>query len=167
VSLERIWAGWRSSYVSDLGTGGEDAGCVLCRLVGADDDAEALVLERTADTITVMNLYPYGSGHLMVAPVRHTPDVDDLTDDESASLMRALRRAVVALKRAYGPDGVNIGINQGAAAGAGIPGHLHVHVLPRWTGDTNFMTSVAEVRVLPEDLRTGYGKLRGAWPPAH
>lgn len=163
MALERLWAGWRASYVGRP-DGGRETGCVICRLVAASDDVEALVLERAGETITVMNLYPYGSGHLMVAPVRHTPDLDDLTDEESIALVHALRRAVTALKAAYGPDGLNVGINQGEAAGAGVPGHLHVHVLPRWLGDTNFMTSVAEVRVLPEDLRTGYGKLRAVWP---
>jgi ATP adenylyltransferase len=111
-----------------------------------------------------MNLYPYGSGHLLVAPCRHESDLDGLTDDEADALMRALRRAVRAIKAAYGPDGVNVGMNLGAAAGAGVPGHLHAHALPRWRGDTNFMTAVAEVRVLPEDLGTGWAKLRAAWP---
>jgi ATP adenylyltransferase len=127
--------------------------------------SETLVLERTDVTVTVMNLYPYGSGHLLVAPCRHEAQLEDLTVDEAGALMEAVRRAVRAVKSAYGPDGVNVGLNLGAAAGAGVPGHLHVHALPRWQGDTNFMTAVAEVRVLPEDLATGWTKLRNAWPP--
>ena len=142
----------------------DDAACVLCELVNATDDAEALVLERTSETITVMNLYPYGSGHLMVAPVRHAAAFDDFSDAENIAIARAQVRALRAIRAAYEPDGVNIGANLGRAAGAGIPGHLHVHVLPRWSGDTNFMTAVAETRVLPESLRTGYDKLKSVWP---
>lgn len=164
MSLERLWADWRSAYVSSADAERDQTGCVICNLVNATDDAEALVLERTADTITVMNLYPYGSGHLMVAPVRHVAAYDDLDDDGNVAIARAQVRALRAIRAAYGPEGVNIGANLGKAAGAGVPGHLHVHVLPRWTGDTNFMTSVAEVRVLPESLRTGYDKLKSVWP---
>jgi ATP adenylyltransferase len=164
VSLDRLWADWRSAYVSSADTENSAAGCVLCNLVHATDDAEALVLERTTDTITVMNLYPYGSGHLMVAPIRHEAGFDDLSDDENVAIARAQLRALRAIRLAYGPDGVNVGANLGKAAGAGVPGHLHVHVLPRWTGDTNFMTAVAETRVLPESLRAGYDKLKAIWP---
>jgi len=164
MSLERLWAGWRTGYVSDPKTGRTDTACVMCNLVAATDDVEALVLERTPQTITVMNLYPYGSGHLMVAPVRHLAGLEDLDDDELVAVSRAQVRALRAIRAAYGPDGVNVSINIGRAAGAGVPTHLHVHLLPRWNGDTNWMTTVAEVRVMPEDLGTGYEKLRAAWP---
>jgi ATP adenylyltransferase len=163
VSLERLWAGWRASYVSDPKTGSTDNGCVFCKLVAATDDAAALVLERTPETIVVMNLYPYGSGHLMVAPTRHAASFEDLNDDELVAVARAQVRALRAVRAAYNPDGFNLGVNIGRAAGAGVPGHLHEHVLPRWNGDTNFMTSVAEARVMAEDLRTGYEKLKAVW----
>jgi diadenosine tetraphosphate (Ap4A) HIT family hydrolase len=167
VALERLWAGWRSRYVSEL-AGVGDGECFLCALCALPSDtdwsAETLVLERTDLTVTVMNLYPYGSGHLLVAPCRHEAALEELSDAEATALMAAVRRAVRAIKSAYGPDGVNVGMNLGAAAGAGVPGHLHVHALPRWQGDTNFMTAVAEVRVLPEDLATGWSKLRTVWP---
>ena len=101
-----------------------------------------------------MNLYPYGSGHLMVAPMRHVASYVDLTDDENIALARAQMRALQAVNDAYAPDGANVGANLGRAAGAGVPGHLHVHVLPRWNGDTNFMTTIAETRVLPESLQS-------------
>lgn len=178
MALERLWAGWRARYVAELG-GDPDIDCFLCALCALPDEtafsAETLVVERTASTLTVMNLYPYGSGHLLVAPCRHEPDLEGLSEEEAAALMDAVRRAVRAIKAAYAPDGLNVGINIGAAAGAGIPGHLHAHALPRWHGDTNFMTSVAEVRVLPEDLATGWAKLRAAYmdqpgdsePPTH
>ena len=143
----------------------DGTGCVICNLVNATDDAEALVLERTAETITVMNLFPYGSGHLMVAPrAPRRPLSTTSTDDENVAIARAQVRALRAIRAAYAPDGVNVGANLGRAAGAGVPGHLHVHVLPRWNGDTNFMTAIAEARVLPESLRTGYDKLKAVWP---
>jgi ATP adenylyltransferase len=163
VSLERLWADWRAEYVANADGLLDTRGCVMCNLVHATDDAEALVLERTDETITVMNLFPYGSGHLMVAPVRHVASYVDLTDDENTALARAQARALRAIHAAYTPDGANVGANLGRAAGAGVPGHLHVHVLPRWNGDTNFMTAIADTRVLPESLRAGYDKLKAAW----
>jgi ATP adenylyltransferase len=165
--LARLWAGWRAAYVEGVGDdadGADDGGCVFCRLARATDRAAALVVERTDTTLTVMNLYPYGSGHLLVAPLRHVANLEDLGDAEASAFVQAQQRAVRALKAAYAPDGLNLGANLGRAAGAGIPSHLHVHVLPRWLGDTNFMTAVAEVRVMPEDLRTGYEKITAAWP---
>ena len=163
MTLERLWAGWRSTYVSNVDQEPDD-GCVFCRLAEATDRRAALVLEVTDTTLTAMNLYPYGSGHLLVAPRRHVADLEALSDREAGDFVRAQQRAVRALKAAYNPDGLNLGANLGRAAGAGIPSHLHVHVLPRWSGDTNFMTSIAEVRVLPEDLQTGYDKILAAWP---
>jgi ATP adenylyltransferase len=163
VSLERLWAGWRADYlaeVSDRPTGDD---CLFCALL-AMDDHYAMVLERTELTFTAMNAYPYTSGHVMAAPVRHVADLVSLAPDEAAALMHATQRATAAIAAAYRPDGMNAGMNLGRSAGAGMPGHLHVHVLPRWDGDTNFMTSVAEARVLPEPLRHSYEKLRASWP---
>jgi ATP adenylyltransferase len=165
MSLDRLWADWRASYVAAPPTVTYTHGFVMCKLVAAHYAAAALVLERTPHTITVMNLYPYGSGHLMVAPVRHVPSYVDLDDDELVTLARAQVRALQAVRSAYTPDGCNTGANIGRAGGAGVPNHLHVHVLPRWTGDTNFMTAIGEVRVLPESLQAGYQKLREVWPP--
>ena len=162
--LERLWAGWRTEYVSDPSTGRTDTACVFCNLIAATDDREALVLERGPRTITVLNLYPYGSGHLMVAPLAHVAPLEDLDDDDVVALARAEVRALRAIRAAYSPDGVNVGMNIGRAAGAGVPTHVHVHELPRWTGDTNFMTTTAEVRVLPEALGTSYDKLKAVWP---
>ncbi len=112
----------------------------------------------------MVNIFPYTSGHLMVMPCRHVGDLSALTDDEAAALMAMTRQATAAVQAAYAPDGINVGINLGRAAGAGVPGHLHVHVVPRWTGDTNFMTSVAETRVMPEPLSQTFERLHGAWP---
>jgi len=168
VTLDRIWAGWRSAYIEGVtaapadapGEGGE---CLFCGLAAADPD-EALVVARSEHTLAVMNAYPYVSGHLLLAPLRHEADLDGLDAAEATDLMATARKASVALKAAYRPDGLNLGANLGRAAGAGIPGHLHLHALPRWTGDTNFMTTVAETRVLPEDLRVSWKKLKEAWP---
>jgi ATP adenylyltransferase len=127
-------------------------------------DREGHVLWRGRRAAAVLNAYPYTSGHLMVLPTRHVGDLEDLEPDEAAELWDGLRQAVVALKAAYRPGGINLGANLGRAAGAGIPGHLHFHALPRWDGDTNFMTAVADVRVLPEALDDTWAKMRAAWP---
>jgi ATP adenylyltransferase len=163
MSLERLWAGWRSSYIDESVAGTRPDGCLFCGLP-ALDDAEALILERASSSYAVMNAYPYTSGHVMVAPDRHVGSITELDGGEAAALMHGVQRATAVVEAVYRPQGVNVGINMGRAAGAGIPDHVHVHVVPRWDGDTNFMTSVAEARVLPESLRHSYEKLRAAWP---
>ncbi len=127
------------------------------------DDDEAMILERTDTTFTVMNAFPYTSGHVMVVPLRHIARLTELDAGEAATLMHATQRAAAAIEAAYAPQGLNVGMNIGPGSGAGVPGHLHVHGLPRWSGDTNFMTAVAETRVLPESLRHSYEKLRAAF----
>jgi ATP adenylyltransferase len=163
TGLDRLWAGWRSEYIEGVTSKPERDECFFCALQELDDD-EAMILERTASTFTLMNAYPYTSGHLLIAPRRHEATLVELAPDEAADLMVAIQRANRALVDAYDPGGINVGANVGSAAGAGVPRHVHVHALPRWDGDTNFMTSVAEARVLPESLRTSYEKLRAAWP---
>jgi diadenosine tetraphosphate (Ap4A) HIT family hydrolase len=123
-----------------------------------------LVVARDDLAFAVMNAFPYTSGHLMIAPLRHEGELEDLKADEATAVMAMTQQAVAALKSAYTPDGINVGVNLGRPAGAGVPGHVHLHSLPRWNGDTNFMTTVAETRVLPEDLRTSWERLRAAWP---
>jgi ATP adenylyltransferase len=166
MTLERLWAGWRAEYVASAtvaqpSTGAHD--CLFCRLAAADA-AEALVVRRSDLAFVVMNAYPYTSGHLMVAPTRHEPELEDLDAAEASAVMTMTQQSVVALKAAYSPDGINVGINVGRSAGAGVPGHVHVHALPRWDGDTNFMTTIAETRVLPEDLQSSWKRLRAVWP---
>jgi ATP adenylyltransferase len=170
VTLERMWAGWRSTYVA--GAAGADGGgnhtenCVFCRILASgESDEELLVLWRGEACIALMNAYPYNNGHLMVMPQRHVADIEDLTAAEAGELWPAVTAGVRAIKDVYRPDGVNLGANLGKSAGAGVPGHAHIHVLPRWAGDTNFMTSVAEARVLPEPLTASWKKLRDAWRP--
>ena len=166
MSLERLWAGWRSPYVETADAGSAGGGeCVFCRILSSDEPGEqTYVVWRDESSAALLNAYPYVSGHLMVMPVRHVAELEDLRADEVTSLWGAVTSAVGSLKRAYHPDGLNVGANLGRSAGAGIPGHLHVHVLPRWSGDTNFMTTIAESRVLPEALLITYEKVRAAWP---
>ena len=171
MPLERLWAGWREEYVGSATTDGpggdEGAGdvCVFCRILASGEpDEDTYVLWRGRASVAVLNAFPYTTGHLMLLPTRHVGELESLEAGEGAELWSALTAAMVALKAAYHPEGVNVGANLGRAAGAGMPGHLHVHCLPRWSGDTNFMTSVAETRVLPEALPTTWSRLRSAWP---
>lgn len=162
MTLERLWAGWRSDYVASAG---DDDGCVFCRILASDEPAEhTYLLSRDGTCAAVLNAFPYTTGHLMVLPVRHVPELEDVRDDEASALWALLAASVRALKTAYDPQGLNVGANVGRAAGAGVPGHFHVHCLPRWAGDTNFMTTAAETRVLPESLPATYAKLKAAWP---
>ena len=162
MSLEHLWAGWRRDYIVDAtararaGDAEQDeSSCVFCRLAASGPPSEDnLVVWRGALTFVVMNAYPYASGHVLVLPLRHVGPLAELTDAESAELWSATQQAVAAIESAYEPDGLNMGANLGHAAGAGLPSHVHLHVLPRWSGDTNFMTTVAETRVMPETLAT-------------
>ncbi|HZQ59423.1 MAG TPA: HIT domain-containing protein [Acidimicrobiales bacterium] len=168
--LDHLWAGWRSSYISQATAAAEGRAdgaepCVLCGLIApGGDDRERRVVWRGRLAAAVLNAYPYTSGHLMVLPTRHVGQLEDLSGDEAGELWDGVRQAVAAIKGAYRPGGINLGANLGRAAGAGVPDHLHVHALPRWGGDTSFMTTVADARVLPEPLDETWSKLREAWP---
>ena len=137
-----------------------DEGCIFCDAAAPRDDEASFVLARGAFAFVLLNAFPYNPGHLMVAPVRHESDLEALTPEELADAGRLLQRSVAALREAMAPEGCNLGMNLGRVAGAGIPGHLHWHVVPRWSGDTNFMSVVGEVRVLPESLAETWAKLR-------
>jgi diadenosine tetraphosphate (Ap4A) HIT family hydrolase len=164
MTLERLWAGWRSAYIEGVTSEPDEVGgCLICDL-GAADPEDAFVVAGNDLVFAVMNAYPYTSGHVMLAPRRHEAQLDGLAPDEAVALMTLAQQATTALRTAYHPEGMNVGLNVGRAAGAGIPGHVHFHALPRWNGDTNFMTTVAEARVLPEDLRSSWRKLKDAWP---
>jgi ATP adenylyltransferase len=166
MTLERLWAGWRRPYLDEeVSDEEDDEGCVFCRILASDDPPEeSNVVWRSDRCAVVLNAYPYTSGHLMVLPTRHVGEMEELEEAEGAAVWAAATDAVRALKAAYDPDGLNLGVNLGRPAGAGVPGHFHVHVLPRWTGDTNFMTTAAEARVLPEALPDTFAKVRRAWP---
>jgi len=171
MPLEHLWAGWRGAYVRAATEAERDdaspdeAGCVFCRLAASGEPAaENGVVWRGESTFAVLNAYPYASGHLLVVPLRHLETLEELDAAESADLWSTVLAAGRAITAAYSPDGMNIGANLGRAAGAGIPRHLHLHVVPRWSGDTNFMTSVAGTRVLPESLADAWAKVHASWP---
>ncbi|MBU0553768.1 HIT domain-containing protein [Myxococcota bacterium] len=156
---QRLWAPWRMPYIkSDHGA--EPRGCVFCHLAREADEAEGLILHRDARAFIVLNRYPYNNGHLMVIPAAHVDDLSALDAADAAHLMRLLQFTISALKRAYGCEGLNVGMNLGAAAGAGIAEHIHFHVLPRWRGDTNFMPIIADLKVIPEHLHATWLGLR-------
>jgi diadenosine tetraphosphate (Ap4A) HIT family hydrolase len=168
--LEQLWAGWRHRYVTEatdaerVGPGGPGADCVFCRLAASGPpSADNGVVWRGETCFCVLNAYPYANGHLLVLPTRHVERLDELRAAESAELWSATQQAVAAITAAYCPDGLNVGANLGRAAGAGIPQHVHLHVLPRWSGDTNFMTAVAGVRVMPQSLTDSWEQLRPAF----
>ncbi len=183
MSLDHLWAAWRSAYVAEVsseppppaldaardGEGGpgrrEEAECVFCCIFASGEGDEVHhVIWQGRLSVVLLNAFPYSSGHVLVMPRRHVAELEDLEPEESTDVWEAVRRSVRAIQKAYSPDGCNIGANLGRAAGAGIPRHFHLHVLPRWVGDTNFMTTVASTRVLPEALPDSWSKLRGAWP---
>ena len=155
--MEHLWAPWRQTYVTGA-SGPKTDGCIFCDI--SEPGRDELVLARGRVSYVILNLYPYNNGHLMVVPNRHAPNLATLTAEEQAELMRFTRLAEIALTEAYAPHGLNVGINLGKPAGAGVLDHLHVHLVPRWNGDTNFMTAIGETRVLPEDLKSSAAKLR-------
>ena len=170
-ALARLWAGWRTTYIERITADHaevrpDEAGRSLFERILASDlpDDVTHIVWRGPTCFAVLNAYPYGSGHLLVLPNRAVADLAGLRSDEAAELWATVHHAVAAIESAYRPDGVNVGLNLGVGAGAGVPDHLHVHCLPRWSADTNFMTAVAETRVLPEPLAVSGEKLRAVWP---
>lgn len=160
--MHRLWAPWRTAYVESAGAG-EPPGCFLCEFPAADRDVEHGILWRGRRWYALLNAYPYTNGHLMLVLGRHHEGFAGLDAEEASELAPALARCEAALRQAYAPHGLNLGVNLGRAAGAGVVGHLHVHLVPRWNGDTNFMGTVAETRVLPESLENSAARLRAAF----
>jgi len=157
--VDRLWSPWRLTYVTSTG---EASGCVFCE-AASPEEAAALVVHRGRDCYVILNLFPYNSGHLMVVPNRHIASLSSATREERCEMMDLTQLAEQALTAAYTPQGLNVGMNLGRSAGAGIVDHIHVHIVPRWNGDTNFMTVVGEVRVLPEDIAETARRLREAF----
>ncbi len=155
--MDRLWTPWRFDYISNLDQSGEE--CVFCRIRSEDLDRKNLVLFRGKNVFGVLNLFPYTSGHILVVANRHISFLGEASDDEIHEFLEAGRSCEEALRREYNPDGFNLGFNLGRAAGAGVEHHLHMHVLPRWTGDSNFVSVVAETRVLPEELPRTFERL--------
>jgi ATP adenylyltransferase len=160
MAEQRLWAPWRLRYVQ--GERGEP-GCIFCLAAEPGDDEERYVLHRDARCFAMLNAFPYNSGHLMISPDRHVASLADLDADESLALMRLVQRAIGAVRAAYRPDGLNIGVNEGKIAGAGFADHVHVHVVPRWEADSNFMAVTADTRVLPQSLEDSFATLRRAF----
>jgi ATP adenylyltransferase len=157
-----LWAPWRLEYIQQAD---ELSECVFCsESAGELSEDQSLLVYRGQSAVVILNKYPYSSGHVMTAPIRHTGAFEDLTDSEALELHRLAAAALDALGRTYGPDGFNLGWNLGRPAGAGIADHVHLHVVPRWSGDTNFMPVLADVKVLPEHLLQTRNRLREAWP---
>jgi ATP adenylyltransferase len=157
--MDYLWTPWRYSYIADAA---KDEGCVFCAAVAMKNDAESLIVLHGNKNFVILNRYPYTSGHVMIVPYAHSADLPATEPEALAEMMVLAQRVQVALEKTYHPQGYNLGMNLGRAAGAGVTGHLHLHVLPRWSGDSNFMTVVAETRVEPEDLATTYEKLHAA-----
>ena len=155
--MERLWTPWRREFIE--GANDRTKGCFLCVAAAGDDDRANLVIFRAEKVFVLLNKYPYNNGHLMIAPYQHTGDLVSLDPATAAEIMDLTQRSVGILEQAYKPDAFNVGLNLGKAAGAGVPDHLHVHAVPRWNGDTNFMPVLAETKVLPETLEQTFARL--------
>jgi ATP adenylyltransferase len=159
LANHRLWAPWRLQYIkSDKGNE-----CIFCEAAAAGDDARSLIPHRGSRCFVMLNAFPYTSGHVMVAPYEHTSDLAELDADTGGELIGLAQLSLRAIDRTYGPEGYNLGMNLGEIAGAGVADHLHLHVVPRWAGDTNFMTVAGDTRVLPQTLEDSYTALREAF----
>lgn len=159
--MDKLWAPWRRAYVFGKH---RSRGCVFCRTLKAParKDRKNLLLHRSSHSFILLNRFPYTNGHLMIVPTRHVSSLETLKDEERLDLLRSLDRSISILKRRLRPQGFNVGINLGRAGGAGMPGHVHLHVVPRWMGDTNFMPTVAAAKVISDSLDASYERLKGA-----
>ena len=161
--MKKMWSPWRSKHIDAISkTPAAGSGDLFERIAASDRDADNLVVWRGERVFVVMNLYPYNNGHLLIVPYRKVAWYEDLTSDEQADLASSIERCIRWLRAALDPEGFNVGMNLGPAAGAGVPDHMHVHVVPRWSGDTNFMPTTADVKVIPESMKETYRKLRAA-----
>jgi ATP adenylyltransferase len=160
--MDQLWAPWRLAYVARGEKPKDDGECFICRGLAEADDRKNLIVLRTPLATVVLNRYPYNNGHLLIAPKAHKARLDDLTDAESLELQQTLSRMIRLLEREMKPEGFNVGLNLGKVAGAGLPGHVHWHVVPRWNGDTNFMPVFSDVRVIAQSLEAAYELVTGA-----
>ena len=154
--MKVLWAPWRMEYIS---SGGKEKRCIFCPGQDRSHDEERLILRIERQSILLMNRFPYSNGHLLIAPLRHVSSMDGMSSEETLEIMTMISKAIAALKTVMDPEGFNIGLNIGKAAGAGVEDHIHFHIVPRWNGDTNFMTICGETRVIPEHIQTTYRKL--------
>lgn len=162
--MDRLYAPWRMAYIDQpQKTDFSATGCVFCDKGASTDDVASLIVHRGPTCFVLMNLFPYNNGHLMVVPYLHTASLTDLNDETSLEMLALAKQSQAALDRAMHPEGYNLGMNLGKVSGAGIADHLHLHIVPRWNGDTNFMPVLADVKVLPDSLENTCRKLRAAW----
>ena len=156
--MDHLWTPWRKAYLR-----GETAprnGCLFCSVLKEEDDESNLVVHRGASVFAMLNRYPYSNGHLLLIPKEHVSSLEEVSLESLTELMALTQAVLRALREAYAPEGFNMGVNIGAAAGAGIPDHVHAHILPRWVGDTNFMTTVAQTHIIPEELNVTYARMK-------
>ena len=161
--MKRLFSPWRSAYIQSFQGGRKSKGCLFCRIAKEDNDKENLIVWRGKKCFVVMNRYPYNNGHLMIVPMEHAASIEDLEPVVRQEMMEMLNQSLGLLRSVYHPTAFNFGANIGTAAGAGVADHVHLHVVPRWNGDTNFMSIVGETRVLPEEMTETYRQLRQAW----
>jgi ATP adenylyltransferase len=159
--MENLWSPWRMKYITGDGT--PEGECVFCAAPKLEDGPENLIVHRGETVFAILNRYPYTSGHLMVVPFLHVPSIEDLAPATRSEMMELVNSALGILRAVYHPEGFNVGINMGSAAGAGIAEHAHIHIVPRWNGDTNFMSTVGETRVLPEELEVSFKRISEKW----
>lgn len=160
--MDRLWTPWRYKYVSSPSSGTSPDRCIFCTQSAANDDETYYIVLRAPRNFVMLNLFPYTNGHLLIAPYEHVDKLGDAHPDTMTEMMQLAVRCETALRTLYNPDGINLGMNLGEAAGAGVAGHIHMHMLPRWSGDASFLSTVAETRILPEELTVTYRRLREA-----
>ncbi len=159
---EVLWAPWRMTYIASFSNKERREGCFLCEAPRSPDLKSSLVVFRGQHSFVILNRYPYNTGHVMIAPYRHVPSLEDLTDDEMREISLLIKAVLQALRSVYRPEGFNVGVNIGDVAGAGVPGHVHVHVVPRWKGDSNYITVIGGAKVIAQTLEDTYDRLRPA-----
>lgn len=158
--MNHLWSPWRMEYIDN---NMKESGCAFCLELTKEDGPDNLIITRGKRAFVILNRYPYTSGHIMVVPFMHVSSLNELDEECRAEIIELTNQFLLVLENEYHPDGFNVGMNLGEAAGAGIAEHLHMHIVPRWSGDTNFMTALAETRVLPEALRVTYMRLKSTW----
>ncbi len=158
--MKQLWAPWRLAFVEKAN---HDAGCIFCEQPALQHDRRTYIVWRGRHAYVMMNIYPYNNGHLLIAPYQHLANIEDLPPSVLLDMMRLVQRAIKAIRLAYAPEGFNLGINQGRVAGAGIEHHIHLHIVPRWGADTNFMPLLGETRVLPQHLKASFARLKAAF----
>jgi ATP adenylyltransferase len=160
--VNRLWSPWRSKYIDSFSKKDRSRKCIFCGVKNSKADVDRLIVWKGKTCFIIMNLFPYNSGHLLVVPYRHRPTLDDLNEDECLELMNGTKLGIRLLKKTSHPDGFNVGANIGRSSGAGIDGHVHIHIVPRWQGDTNFFPVLADTKIISQDMQATYRKLRSA-----